>query len=343
MTVGTGTNSGTLQSAPASRLVLNNNSTSASTINSVISDGSGASSLTKAGTGTFTLTGANTYTGATTIAAGTLTLSGGAAIADTGAVSLVNVAGAALELNNSETIGSLSGGGRFGGNVSLGANVLTVGDGTSNTFAGVVSGTGSITKVGSGTQTLSGANAYTGSTVVSTGTLRAGIATVGGLVPASGAFGINSPVTLNGGATLDLNGFNETLGSLSDNAGSGGTVTSGTTGAITLSVGVDNTSKSFAGTIQNGSGTVAVTKAGAGTWTLGGASTYTGGTTVAAGALIVVNIGGSATGSGPVTVASGATLGGVEIPSAPSPSPPAASSTAPASPVRARCRPWASA
>ncbi len=45
------------------------------------------------------LSGANTYTGNTTINAGTLELSGGSAIVDTGTVNLANTAGALLKLN----------------------------------------------------------------------------------------------------------------------------------------------------------------------------------------------------------------------------------------------------
>src|SRR5207253_534010 len=80
---------------------------------------SAASGLTKVGAGTVTLSGANTYTGITTVNAGTLKLQGGAAIADTGAVSLANVAGVTLDLaGTNETIGSLAGGGTTGGVVT---------------------------------------------------------------------------------------------------------------------------------------------------------------------------------------------------------------------------------
>jgi len=83
---------------------------------------SGDGGFTKAGTGTTTLSGANTYTGTTTISAGTLSLLGGNAIADTSAVVLANTAGVSLTLNGvDETIGSLAGGGTTGGNVALGA------------------------------------------------------------------------------------------------------------------------------------------------------------------------------------------------------------------------------
>jgi fibronectin-binding autotransporter adhesin len=53
-----------------------------------------------------------------------------------------------------------------------------------------------------------------------------------------------------------------------------------------------------------------LTKVGAGTLTLTGASTYNGGTTVSAGTLLANNTSGSATGNGAVTIQNGATLGG---------------------------------
>lgn len=134
------------------------------TLNGVIS---GAGALQKNGTGTLALGGANTFTGPLTINAGTLTANGGAAIADTVAVT-VN-AGGALNLGASETIGSLAG----AGDVTLGANTLTTGgDNTSTTFSGVMSGTGALVKNGTGTMILSGANTYSGGTTVNAGTLQ---------------------------------------------------------------------------------------------------------------------------------------------------------------------------
>ena len=74
---------------------------------------------------------------------------------------------------------------------------------------------------------MTGANDYTGTTLVQLGTLQAGVATV---VATSGAFGLNSAVTVLSGATLDTAGFNNSVGSLAG----GGNVT---LGSATLTAG----------------------------------------------------------------------------------------------------------
>jgi autotransporter-associated beta strand protein len=133
---------------------------------------SSGGTFTKSGLGTLTLTGTNTYTGTTTINGGGLAVSNGAAIADTGAVTLADVSGATLTVQNSETIGSLRGGGATGGNVSIAsAQTLTVAETGSQTFAGIISDAGGLTKTGAGTLTLTGTNTYTGDTTVTAGQL----------------------------------------------------------------------------------------------------------------------------------------------------------------------------
>ena len=71
---------------------------------------SGNGSLLKRGAGTLTLSGANTYDGETLINAGNLILQGGAALKDSGIVKLA-ASGATFTVEDSETIGSLQGGG----------------------------------------------------------------------------------------------------------------------------------------------------------------------------------------------------------------------------------------
>ena len=160
---------------------------------------SGTGGLTKVGGGTFTLAGANSYTGATLVGGGALALSGGQAISDASDVDVL--AGAALNLNSSETIGSLSGEGLL----SLGSNTLATGaDGASTAFSGTSAGTGGVTKVGGGIFYLSGAQGYTGATTVAAGGLTvlgsvAGSAQVnGGALVLLGSVG--GTTTVNGGA-----------------------------------------------------------------------------------------------------------------------------------------------
>jgi alpha-L-rhamnosidase len=77
----------------------------------------------------------------------------------------------------------------------------------------------------------------------------------------------------------------------------------------TWRIGARNTTNTYAGVIAD-SGVTSLIKVGTGTLVLSGPNTYSGGTTVSAGLLLVNNTTGSGTGAGAVTVASGATLGG---------------------------------
>lgn len=66
----------TASTAGAKTLNLTGSNTGANTVGGVIGNGSGSIAVTKTGNGSWTLAGTNTYSGATTVGAGTLTLSG---------------------------------------------------------------------------------------------------------------------------------------------------------------------------------------------------------------------------------------------------------------------------
>jgi autotransporter-associated beta strand protein len=204
---------------------------------------------------------ANATLALTKIGSGTLTLTG----ANTYSAGTTINAGT-LQLGNGGASGSIT------GNVTNNA-VLSFNRNNLLTLNGAINGTGSVTQIGSGTTVLAGNNTYAGPTTISAGTLEAGSST--GLSP-------NSAFTVN--ATLDLNGFSNSIGSL---AGTGTVVSNSAT--ATLTVGGGNTNTTFTGVLQNGAGVLALTKIGTGTFTLTGTNTYTGGTTISAGTLQLGN------------------------------------------------------
>ena len=114
----------------------------------------------------------------------------------------------------------------------------------------------------------------------------------------------SATVTFLTGGVLDLNGQSETIDGIASNAAGDGTITSGAAGAATLAVGAGNATSTFSGVIQDGSGTVGLTKLGTGNLTLSGsaANTYTGITTVAAGTLLLSKTAGVNAVGGNVTI-----------------------------------------
>ncbi|MGV3481848.1 MAG: autotransporter-associated beta strand repeat-containing protein, partial [Sphingobium sp.] len=103
----------------------------------------GSGGLTKSGAGTLILSGANSYAGGTAISAGT------------------------LQIGDGGTTGSI-----VGDIVDNG--VLTFDRSDDISFAGAVSGTGSLIKQGAGMLTLTGATTHLGGTTIGAGTLRIG-------------------------------------------------------------------------------------------------------------------------------------------------------------------------
>ena len=252
-------------------------------------------------TGVVVLSGNNSYSGPTNVDSGTLRAGSATGLSQNSAFA-VNL-GATLDLNGfNSTIGSLADGAGGGGTVtnsSATAATLTAGgDNTSTGFSGTIqdgAGVVALTKTGSGTMTLSGNNSYSGTTTVGAGTLAAGSTT---------GLSQNSAFTVVSGATLDLNGFSNSIGSLSDVGGAGGTVTNNGTSNATLTTGGGNSTASFSGIVQDGAtNTLALAKAGTGTMTLSGANTYSGGTVISAGVLQVTND--SSVGSGNVAMDGG--------------------------------------
>ncbi|MCL4207851.1 MAG: autotransporter-associated beta strand repeat-containing protein, partial [Pirellulaceae bacterium] len=258
--------------------------------------------LTKDGGAKLTLTGNNTYTGTTAVNMGVLNTQHGNALGATAGTTSV-AGGAVLELQGGITVGealntlagtlrSVSGNNTWTGAITL-ASTIDVAAGSTLDVTGQISGAG-LTKTGGGTLILSNTgNNYSGNTDVQGGQLRLG---------ASEVIPNGSTVTLAGSTTLDLNSYSETIHALSGS----GTVTSGAAGSPTLTINNGN-GQTFSGAIQNGSGTVALTKAGAGTQTLSGANTYTGATTIDGGTLLV---NGSTAAGSAVGVNSTGTLGG---------------------------------
>ena len=84
--------------------------------------------------------------------------------------------GATLDMTaGTQTIASLASTDGQGSKVLLGNGLLTVGDPTSTTFDGVISGAGgSLVKQGSGTLAFTGSNTYSGGTTINLGTLQLG-------------------------------------------------------------------------------------------------------------------------------------------------------------------------
>ena len=246
-------NGGTLLPGSGEDLTVIQNNTAASlTIGSAIAGGEG---LTKSGAGTLVLSGNNTYLGTTSINAGQVALSGASTLGLNTALTIAN--GAAANLSGSSAAQSFS---TLAGNGALvtGSGGVSVGLGTgSSTFNGIISGTGSLTQNGNNTLTLTGENTYSGATIIDGGTVA---------VTGLGTVGNGSGVILTSGSTetaeLDLSQATSavSVGSLSGN----GIVNMSSLG---LTVGTDNTSTTFGGTLVGLSG---LTKVGAGTFTFTG-------------------------------------------------------------------------
>jgi autotransporter-associated beta strand protein len=210
---------------------------------------SGTGALEKAGAGTTTLSGDNTYTGTTTVSAGTLNIGAGG------------------------TTGSIA------GNLTNNA-MVTFNRSNAVTYAGNISGSGSLVQQGSGTTTLTGSSTHTGGTTVSAGTLSIGSGGTTGSI--TGDMTNNATVTFNRSNAVTYDG---TL------SGSGDVVK---LGAGTATFTGDNR---YTGATTVSAGTLLIN---------GDQADATGGITVASGA----TLGGTGSTGAEVMIANGGTLAG---------------------------------
>jgi len=314
-----------------------------------------ATALSKAGPGTLILTGANTYTGVTyfnggTISVGAVTIGGTAGplggAASNAATNLVFSSGT---LQYTGATGTTDRGATFASvsaiDVTQSGTNLTLASSTIG-ITGLVNTPGMLRKIGAGTLTIGGTGSDTNLSVeVAAGTLNLGKASgitvqqpngaaliidsgATARVTGAGTAQVDTASSVVSNGTFDLNAVSQTF----DGLAGAGTVTSAT-GAPTLTLGSGNdvaigaytVGAAAAGVASTGlnnfggaiTGTIALTKAGAGTQILGGAAnTYSGATTITAGTLRlgITNALPNGTGKGNVIIIGNTVVGGLIVP-----------------------------
>lgn len=294
----------------------------------------GPASLTKRGTSTLAIDAPNTFTGGTTISAGTIEIRQAGSLG-TGPVTLGDVAtGTAstalyLDANRINFSRPVIISAQGSGTTTLGSRDTVTGSGDNNQFTSItlnrdvvldsnatdrtdyenISGTGNITVTGTGRSVFpTTPAAFAGNIRVSTtgpdGNLQIGVAsTAGDRIPD------NSEVTVDAGAILRVSTTAETIGSL---AGSGNVLAfSPNGGTATLTIGANNLTTGFSGTLEGSTANnvLALVKTGTATQILSGDNSYSGTTSIQSGTLQIGNGGTTGKlGSGAVTLATGSTL-----------------------------------
>lgn len=276
-------------------LTLNTPSGASVSYSGTISNGATGMTLVKTGTGTQILSGNNSYSGGTSLNAGTLGVANASALGNgnltvNGTTTLL-AATEALTLPNDAVLAS--------GSLTVDVQAFNF------SSTGAISGPGSLSKTGAGTLTLGGTNTYSGGTSVGAGALA------GNTTSLQGNITNNASIVFDQSATGTFGGVLSSTGNLTKvgigtlilagaNSQSGGTLVSDGT----LQIGDGGTTGSLAGAITNNallaynrsdnltqstiiSGSGALTKSGNGTLTLGGNNTFSGKTTINAGAVSI--------------------------------------------------------
>ena len=201
-----------------------------------IGDGGNGFGITKTGTGVLALGGANTYSGATTLSDGTIQLQNQNALQNS-TLSLSGTGGIVFDsvvTGNAFTVGGLASSSTAATlalqNSAATAIALQVGgNNASTTYAGTLTGGGSLEKVGAGSLILSGPNTFAGTATITSGTLQVGNGTTGSLAgnvvnnaalvfgrsnsaSYSGGISGSGSVTNSGAGTFTLSGSNSYSG-----------------------------------------------------------------------------------------------------------------------------------
>jgi autotransporter-associated beta strand protein len=281
------------------------NYSSASGYSQISSALTGSGKVTvNAGTGGLTLAAANTHTGGTEVTGGTLFVTGAGTLGATdGAVTVSG--GGVLDLRNVQTrTGTISMNNQtariISGDVNNPGSIVN--NGGAFQFGGgsleaPLSGSGGMDVTGGGT--INSPNSYTGATTISRTTGWFGTDQLF-VVNANALGAADGDLTISGGY---VNLLSNTITRSGNVTVSGGTIENGT-----LSKSGSNYD------IQGGSvgaslaGTAGLTKSGSATAALGGANTYSGGTTINGGTLSVYSAEGLGDAAGAVTVNTGGTL-----------------------------------